>query len=710
MSEADFLYRLLPVIYRQRDLAAGTPLRALLAVLQEQLDAIEGDINALYDNWFVETCEPWVLPYMAELVGLTRVSRGTRSGVDRRAFVANSVGYRRRSGIAATIERAIEDATGWPLRAVPFVELMAATHTVRLPGRGRGTISVKDARALAYLGGAFDAAAHGADVRGAGRYDARRIGVFIWQGESFPLRRIAAADLGEGRHTFHPLGWDMPLVNRRLGGGRLGTRAGIRQFPLRLRRNMLAAERSPPPPGEGAGDRFLDQEPAFAIYLSGTSDPVPPRQLAIADLSAWRWPTAAAADAAIAVDPELGRLLIRDLHRGAKILTDHCCGGAGAIGGGPYFKPLVRASERTWWRARVRAAGPEPDDDGAPVVGAPPEWPPEGAGGIRLPITDEAGVLHFSSLAEAIAQFGQQASDGVIEIADSATYAPRNKRDGWSIDLDGETRRLIIRAAAHQRPTLAGSLDITARAAEASIELGGLLIGGAIATSGRLTLSLHHCTVMPPPARNALSARPHDSRGLSLLIESSVVGPLRLPSDAAQLTIRDSIIDGRHRRAIAAPDSGPAQDRHREQPHAGPPCTMLRATVFGAVEVALLEASDTIFAASVRVTHDHAGFVRHCYVPDGSQTPQRFACCEGPAVTAVSPGGKGPVFRSLRLADPGYAQLAPGNPTAITQGASDGNEIGAFHGLADRWRRDDLGALLDDQIPFGSDPMIIDAT
>ena len=38
------LYELLPVIYRQRDHEHGEPLKALLQVMSEQLELVEGDI------------------------------------------------------------------------------------------------------------------------------------------------------------------------------------------------------------------------------------------------------------------------------------------------------------------------------------------------------------------------------------------------------------------------------------------------------------------------------------------------------------------------------------------------------------------------------------------------------------------------------------------------------------------------------------------
>ena len=56
-------------MYRIRDVEHGKPLEALLQIIGEQVDLVEEDIARLYDNWFIETCEDWVVPYIGELVG-----------------------------------------------------------------------------------------------------------------------------------------------------------------------------------------------------------------------------------------------------------------------------------------------------------------------------------------------------------------------------------------------------------------------------------------------------------------------------------------------------------------------------------------------------------------------------------------------------------------------------------------------------------------
>src|ERR1022692_1790249 len=72
-GQADRLYNLLPAVYRMGDAAQGYPLRALLNVVAEQVNVVEADIEQLYENWFIETCQDWVVPYIGALIGYTPV-------------------------------------------------------------------------------------------------------------------------------------------------------------------------------------------------------------------------------------------------------------------------------------------------------------------------------------------------------------------------------------------------------------------------------------------------------------------------------------------------------------------------------------------------------------------------------------------------------------------------------------------------------------
>src|SRR5579872_6004476 len=121
----DRLYNLLPAVYRVRDAAQGEPLRALLSLIQQTHDTVEKDIAALYENWFIETCAEWVVPYIGDLLGVRPLYAVSPDTFSARAYVANTLDFRRRKGTAAMLEQLALDVTGWPARAVEFFQLLA---------------------------------------------------------------------------------------------------------------------------------------------------------------------------------------------------------------------------------------------------------------------------------------------------------------------------------------------------------------------------------------------------------------------------------------------------------------------------------------------------------------------------------------------------------------------------------------------------------
>src|SRR5213594_1457675 len=126
-ANLDRLYNLLPVIYRLRDAERGYPLQALLGVIAEQVNLVEADITQLYENWFIETCQDWVVPYIGDLIGYEPVHAagetpaGGSTGAEAlsrilipRRDVANTIRYRRRKGARALLELLANDVAGWP--------------------------------------------------------------------------------------------------------------------------------------------------------------------------------------------------------------------------------------------------------------------------------------------------------------------------------------------------------------------------------------------------------------------------------------------------------------------------------------------------------------------------------------------------------------------------------------------------------------------
>ena len=68
------------------------PLKALISVIAEQVDVVEADIAKLLENWFIETCDEWVIPYIGDLLGVRGLhSVGTRAVFTQRGRVANTL-------------------------------------------------------------------------------------------------------------------------------------------------------------------------------------------------------------------------------------------------------------------------------------------------------------------------------------------------------------------------------------------------------------------------------------------------------------------------------------------------------------------------------------------------------------------------------------------------------------------------------------------
>ena len=104
---AEQLFALLPVVYRNRDGDLGGPLQALYAVLAGQLGIVEDNIQQLYDDQFIETCAPWIIPYIGDLIGYNSIYEVAGAAFDSRAEVANTIGYRRRKGTLLALEQVV---------------------------------------------------------------------------------------------------------------------------------------------------------------------------------------------------------------------------------------------------------------------------------------------------------------------------------------------------------------------------------------------------------------------------------------------------------------------------------------------------------------------------------------------------------------------------------------------------------------------------
>ena len=117
----------------RRSTASATPSRAASCASSSRCSPTRSNVLAesleqVYDDQFIETCAPWVAPYIGDLIGYRTLHGVVPQVASPRAEVANTIRYRRRKGTVSVLEQLARDVTGWPARAVEFFELLATTQ------------------------------------------------------------------------------------------------------------------------------------------------------------------------------------------------------------------------------------------------------------------------------------------------------------------------------------------------------------------------------------------------------------------------------------------------------------------------------------------------------------------------------------------------------------------------------------------------------
>ncbi len=772
MSQSpDRLYELLPVVYRQRDAEQGYPLRELLRVIGKEVDIVEDNISQLYENWFIETCEDWVVPYIGDLIGYRPVHEAgepgeitTPQGRERnkilipRREVANTIRYRRRKGTLALLELLAKDVAGWPARAVEFYKLLGWTQHVKhlRPMQGR-TVDLREMDTLDLLDGSFDRLAHTVDVRRItshhqqGRYSIPNVGVFVWRLKAYSVTQAPAYCLEEvspNCFTFSVLGNDTPLYNRPQPETDPTHIAEELNLPTPIRRRAFEqVTMQDGVPRKYASTKYYGEEKSLAIWAgdwtgNNPDRPIPAQSIVPADLSDWQYQPP---PGTIAVDPELGRIVFppeRNQQPTAGVKVSYHYGFSADTGGGEYDRLCSQPANYALYRVGRRG-------DFDTINQALEQW-----------LANQQTNPELEKFQHA-----------VIEITDSRAYTERLQFNGqFSINL-GENQSLQIRAASRTRPVLrlldyrvdiADPLRINLKPGSRFTLDGLLLVGRSVqvsqatpepieeegtekqpAVTAPIKVAIRHSTLVPgwtlhcdcePKHPVEPSLELFDLNG-KVEIEHSIVGSIQVNQDEVQtdpipIYIRDSILDATspEQAALDAPGCGAAHAQ----------LTILRSTVFGQILAHSVElAENSIFDGIIKVARSQIGCMRFCYVLPSSHTPRRFNCQPDLVETAIAKdlietaadsGNPKPTeteleaakqrerdrvrpqFNSTRYGTPTYCQLANTCAEEIKRGADDESEMGVFHDLYQPQRADNLRARLEEYTPAGMEVGIIYAS
>jgi len=721
--DADRLFNLLPALYRIADADRGGELRALLARITARADVLRDDAQQLWDDFFIETCRRWVVPYIGELVGnvplhdldLTAAAATAESlftdlvgpdlkppgAIRTRADVANTIYYRRRKGTLPMLEKLTRDVTGWDAHVVEFFSLLNwAQHLEHLRLECHGCPDLRRIDVGDRVGGAWDATMHTVDVRRVnewdGWYNIPNMGFFLWRLRAYPLTKVTPRAVGgtSWRRTFSPLGQDIPLFSAGAPGeSQIVTELTV-EAPIRAAAFFEDLRAVPPvPPAAPTPSTGYYGDPIRNLVVFANGIAIPANEVICSNLGGWTgFPQPAGT--AVRIDATRGRLAIPHGRAGQTVELSYFYGFSAATGGGDY--------DRAKWIVPV----PTP-----------------------IPVAGGGAALNAAIAARPVAP------RTVIQITDDASY------DLTDITL-AQSESLTIQARNGSRPHLRlenGSIAIRTTGTGASLTLNGLLVEGGLRIEGDLdALRVLHTTLVPGRSVEqeaigapngpsidvspGVAARRKNTR-LDLQIAFSIVGVLRVPSHVTKLWLLDSIVDGvlANGGALGAAIADAAYQ-------SGPPAHIERSTILGRTRFLKLEmASETIFSDVVLVEQRQQGCVRFSFVPRGSLIPQQYRCQPALEIgrlkeqkkleaaksgTTLPPGWETaledevvlwlvPSFESDQYGRPEFVQLRRTCPVQIRTGSEDGAEMGVFCTLKQPQRESNLKLRLDEYLPVG---------
>jgi hypothetical protein len=700
---ADQLYALLPAIYRTRDTANGEPLKALISVLAEQSAILEENIHQLYDDQFIETCAPWVIPYLGDLIGSNPIYEIGAAASGQRAEVANTIGYRRRKCTVLALEQVAMDVSGRQAAAVEFFKRLITTESMRLVRpHHAATADLRRGGGLERIGSAFDTLNRTIDVRriaprvrtasdpdatplnvnlhGSGKFNIPDVGVYVWRWKAFQVTKAPAFRVDDRRYLFSPLGQDMPLFNPlapRDSFSRLTTRLDVSQ-PIRRREFYRDLA------------QFYGPVNSVAIHTDGTL--VGAAQICcgnLADAPGGTWGCTPAGK--IAIDPVLGRIQLgAGVTVPKQLQVTYCYGFPAEIGGGAY--------DRT--------------------QNLPPLDP------TQFNLVAVVGSATFPTLEAAIAQWNIEppGSQGLIILPGFQSFNI-NLTGSQAIRLPAKSQLWILSAEVDSSSannfisknacvTLRGNIAIQGAQGSGTLagqlSLSGVWVSGSIQILGDAAkVQLMDCTLVPGISleRNGAAAKPGapsitaPAADASLSLIRCITGPVGV-SVGGTTRICTSIVDSgaRSNVAYAADDfTSEGADLHIED-----------STVVGKVRVRMMElASNTIFlaclprhdpwSAALWCSRQQAGCMRFCFLPAHAITPRRFRCL--PA-TSGQEGLLEPKFVSLRYGHPSYGLMSGDTPVAVWNGGDNGSQIGVYNPLQETEAMRNVQLRAPEYLPF----------
>ena len=683
------IYTLLPAIYRARDAVQGGPLAAFFSVLESQYGIVRENLLRLYDDQFIETCAPWVIPYIGELIGYDPIYTAALASPDSRAEVANTIGYRRRKGTLLAMEQLTRDVSGRNTLVVEEFKRLITTLSLRdVRPRHDATANLRRGRDWQDQNGPFSRLNRTIDVHriaprapsrqspdptpldialhGPGRNNIPDVAIWIWRCQSRAITNAPAFPLSGGGYAFSALGGPIPLFQQ------------PPPAPSPFERLFNEADAPQPISRRDFATRMSQFYPSnLQLIADGTAVDV--SQIVCANLTEAAGGTFCRVPSGkIAIDPELGRIrYASDLTPPAELRVNYCYGSPAEMAGGPY--------------------------DRTASITAPPAAPSS--------FLAVVGTPEFPTLEQAVAAWNQQPSGatGVIVLPNFESYV---------VDLTGPNAvqispqsQLLLAAAevASGTPpvwvwtnscvTLRGALEVVGLPAPnvpsgtapplGQVQISGIWLSGELRLNGvPACVQITDSTLVPgrsltaqgePAFAGEPSIRGSMASG-SLCLTRIISGPIALP-ESCNVRMSASVLDAgsTYRPAYAGGDlASPGAELHIED-----------LTVIGRVLDASAQARvEYDLPSTVGKARSVAGPSLGPSPPGGLRALLLVAMELGHAAALRVPASRRRLaaalqltFITLRFGQPAYCLLSGDAPLAIWKGADNGSQIGVYLGI-----------------------------
>jgi hypothetical protein len=670
---AEKLWEMIPPVYRHEDGIAENAgvLRSFIELMARQAAVLRRSNDHLWDDQFIELCQDWAVPYLADLVGTRLVSSlNTRA---RRVDVAKTIYFRRRKGTLRVLEELIRDITGWDGKVVENFRRLARTRHGLDPEPGKltgsltgtppgGLADLRSTHGSELVNGPFDEFHHTADMRKHcgenGRYAIPKLAFHLY---TMVINKVTGATPfqknGENLYAFNPSGRSIPLfipdyrdaVDFDWDNSWHSAREWEVASPLSCR--LLA---------------YSEKAKAGAIIRNGDYTFVPERITA----GCLNHPVSAnPSDNQVVIDPEQGRFsFVAGIPPAGNPMVTYHFGFSARIGAGTYL--------------RTRSDEPGTINKISGGTGSNPIY-----------LQDEAINQVTDSLTYGTAQDELNILKLTLKAADGQRpYICPNK--SWVFKGAGNESELCLDgiwlgSSRSDKPPVISNRRNKSKQAE----------GSSLPEQTRLVLSgnfkcvvIKHSTIDPGGDANlnneVIHPVPLEIAGHIdyLLIDSCITGPVytSVNGHVEHLIIRDSIVQ-------SAGDEKALDIRNGL-------VSMEHVTVLGEIKVHRLEASEVLITGTASVTDTQHGCFRFSAAPVESTLPRKYM----PFMF-----GKEEIhwFTSRKFGHPGFGQLSESAPIGISRGAENKCEMGAFNSLVNQIKADSLLKKAEEYMPFGLIPI-----